>query len=173
MSASAWRGSSKRSAGSPPVMRSVPARLAATVLALGLLVVAAEVISVLRPASSIGVLTRLGLRSACHQIEDRCLTIGGVTMPACARCAGLHASALAGSLLALALLAARREPTQRKARAAVLVTAAMLGLDVVAGMTLASWDHPVLRAITGAAFGIACLIFLTAREQGNECNAPA
>lgn len=116
----------------------------------------------LGPEHPVGVAAQAAFAPTCHQRPERALAWAGRSLPACARCTGLHLSVSSGALLLL-LLPAARLPAARTLVAAGL---APMALDVVAGLCFASWDHPWLRLATGLVAGSALLLSLRARAGG-------
>ncbi len=76
-------------------------------------------------------------RLVCHRIPERVLSLGGVPMPVCSRCAGLW---VGFSLGALAAWPSFSMPTLRKV---LLLAAALLAVELV---TQDLGLHPILHA---------------------------
>lgn len=143
------RGPANRRSSPPPAVRA----LAAACLLTGLLLVSADVAGCAWPTPEVRSAVRAVMATSCHQRPDRSFRLAGRPFPACARCTGLHGAPLVAGL---ALLAPWPAGVRRlRARALVLAAAAVMGLDVIAGAVVPSWDWPVLRAATGLALGVA------------------
>lgn len=99
------------------------------------------------PLGAVGVALDASFMTMCHRMPERSLTIQGVLMPVCSRCAGIFAGVAVGALLALPAL------SRRAWRIAITVAAAAMLVDVV---TQDLGLHPVwhvTRLATGIAFG--------------------
>src|SRR4029079_16244389 len=97
---------------------------------------------------------RLVFRLLCHGIENRCLTIFGVPMPICARCAAIYVGLVAG-VAAFFVLPLFEE---RFVRVAMYVAAMPLAVDGISQAIGLRESTNGLRVITGfiaaSAFGI-------------------
>jgi uncharacterized membrane protein len=115
------------------------------------------------PAHPAAFAARRALAPSCHQREERSLRVAGTSLPACARCSGLHASGAVGGLLLLGLPRAR---AWRRPPSAALLGLALgpLLLDVVIGGLWPAWDHPWLRALTGLQAGAVLLVSVGLRS---------
>lgn len=94
----------------------------------------------------------LAFTPLCHRLTERTLTLAGVQMPLCSRCAGIFAGVALG-----ALVARPRIPLARW-RAIIAATGALLLLDVV---TQDLGLHPIwhlTRVLSGALFGYAIAV---------------
>jgi uncharacterized membrane protein len=101
----------------------------------------------------------------CHRMPTRTMTLAGVAMPLCSRCAGIFAGVAIGAIVAAPKLSSRAW------RWTITATGALMLLDVA---TQDLGVHPVwhvTRLATGAAFGYAiaaaCIQALR-REAGTE-----
>lgn len=103
------------------------------------------------PSVAAAVVYATGAR-ICHQRPDRSFWIHGQSMPVCARCTGLYASAALAAPLALFLAAGL---SGRRAR--YLVTAAALPTIISWGLEMAGLVHPpnMVRAIAALPLGFA------------------
>jgi uncharacterized membrane protein len=94
--------------------------------------------------------------SACHQRPDRSFLLYGLPLAVCARCTGIYAGAIWGSLLRL------------RARVALNACAAALALnciDVVSEMAGLHGNLPWLRLALGMALGAGCGALLASKLQ--------
>ncbi len=111
---------------------------------------------------------RLWFRVMCHGIESRCLTIFGVPMPICARCAAIYVGLLAGiaGFLILPML------EERMMRMMVLLSALPMAFDGITQAVRLRESTNDLRLITGfiAAFAFS-LWAMTAVEEGGRVRA--
>jgi uncharacterized membrane protein len=90
-------------------------------------------------------------RPVCHQIPDRCFTLGGHPLGVCGRCLGIYAGFLAGLLLYPVVRGFGRLALPRP-KAFVLATLP-LAADGLAGV-LGLWRSPIgLRFATGIVWG--------------------
>ena len=144
------------------------ARLLAVVLAVGsaLVLAAAAAPSVVDGATAER-LVRLPFRLLCHGIASRCLAIGGEPMSLCARCSGIFAGLISGSLLSLALAGRFRMP-------GIIATILLLPI-VLDGTSQAlglreSWN--TLRLATGFVAGAASIGWALASIAGNREQLP-
>ncbi len=85
----------------------------------------------------------------CHQSPESCLSIHGVAMPACARCAGIYSGMLCA--VALHFAAGRRWSL---GLIVLLSAAVLLAADVIAQAQGLYQSH-VARLVTGAGLGTA------------------
>ncbi len=89
-------------------------------------------------------------RFSCHQIPDRCLTIGGGKAPVCARCQAIYAGTfLAGFLVVLGI------PRRRPSGYWLLAAAIPIGLDGFTALLGLRESTAPLRLSTGFVWGIA------------------
>lgn len=99
------------------------------------------------PLGAVGVALDHLFVPMCHRMPERSLTLGGVMMPLCSRCAGIFAGMAAGAAIA------RPRFPMRVWRPLLVVLGALMAVDVAAqdlGL------HPVshsTRLATGLAFG--------------------
>lgn len=108
---------------------------------------------------------RMLFRLTCHGIARRCIELWGVPMPICARCAGIYAGLLAGSLLAVALPAIR----ERLMRRVLFAAAIPMAIDGLTQLTGLRESTNTLRIATGLLAGIAFGIWvLSAMRSGRE-----
>jgi uncharacterized membrane protein len=147
--------------GEPGTSGGGPRRVALLACLLGALLVALDLGASHAPAP-LSLVARRALAGSCHQDPARCFLVTGSRLPACARCVGLHAGILVGG----ALLAVRaRRPGGAGTHGALLVLGvAPLVVDVVLGVAVTGWDHPGLRAATGAAASASILLLLVPRR---------
>ena len=111
---------------------------------------------------------RVALAPTCHQRAERSLHVGHVALASCARCVGLHAGGLLGGLVLL--LWTNSVPS--RARALVLAATAVLMIDVAAG-ALTSWDHALIRLVTGLVFVVALALAAgSSLERGPQWRLP-
>jgi uncharacterized membrane protein len=102
-----------------------------------------------RPNSGVGDALDFMFITMCHRLPERTLSLAGVAMPVCSRCAGIFAGVAAGALVARPRISA---PAWRWAMTAGL---GLMGLDVA---TQDLGMHPVwhaTRLASGAIFGYA------------------
>lgn len=108
---------------------------------------------------------RLLFRLTCHGIARRCIELWDVPMPICARCAGIYAGLLAGSLLATLLPAIR----ERLMRGILFAAAIPMAVDGFTQLTGLRESTNALRIATGLLAGIAFGIWiLSAMRSGSE-----
>ena len=117
------------------------------------------------PLGSLGVALDAAFVTMCHRLPERTLTLAGVAMPVCSRCAGVFGGVALGALLVRPRLSARAW------RWIITAAAASMVLDVATqDLGLHPVWHPA-RLATGAAFGYAlgaaCVLALR-REAGME-----
>lgn len=87
----------------------------------------------------------------CHQIPERCFTLGGRPLAVCGRCLGIYAGFVAGLAL-YPFVRGFSRPALPKARTLVLMTSPM-ALDAAAGIA-GLWSSPgALRFATGFVWG--------------------
>lgn len=101
------------------------------------------------PLGAIGVALDAAFTTMCHRMPSRTLTLAGVAMPLCSRCAGVFAGLAVGALAAWPRLSAAAW------RAVITAAAGGMALDVV---TQDLGLHPVwhaARLASGLAFGYA------------------
>ena len=147
-------------------------RLACVLLLLaGLLLFALNLAPALLPrAGGLSVAARFAWAPTCHQRAERSLAIAGRPLGACARCTGLHASAVVGGLLLL-LSPRRRFGARWSSRAVALVGCVPLVVDAQVGMIVPTWDHPWLRLLTGVLAG--SMVFLSVGWCAGAARTPA
>lgn len=121
------------------------------------------------PLGRVGELIDLLFVPMCHRIPARTLYYAGVPMPLCSRCAGIFAG------LALGALIMRPRIDLARWRVVVVITTALMLLDVV---TQDLGVHPiwhVTRVATGLLFGyaIGAACLLAMRRAGDEEKALA
>jgi uncharacterized membrane protein len=127
---------------------------AATAAALLLGVLAAP--SLGRQAPLLALWIRWFYASACHQRPDRSFLLYGLPLAVCARCTGIYAGAIWGSLLRL------------RAQTVLLlcgVALAVNGVDVASEMTGLHGNLPWLRFALGMALGAGCGTLLAGKLQ--------
>ncbi|HEX5473184.1 MAG TPA: DUF2085 domain-containing protein [Vicinamibacterales bacterium] len=88
----------------------------------------------------------------CHQRPERSFALAGRTLPVCARCAGLYASAMIGGMLALAF--ARDAASSRQTR--LLLAAAAIPTVFTVAVERAGWMYPSNLARAIAAIPLGC-----------------
>jgi uncharacterized membrane protein len=110
------------------------------------------------PLGAVGVGLDAAFVTMCHRMPERTMTLAGVAMPLCSRCAGIFAGVAVGALVAAPRLSARAW------RWVVTATAALMAFDVA---TQDLGIHPVwhaTRLASGALFGYAiaaaCIVAL-------------
>jgi uncharacterized membrane protein len=137
----------------PPVReldaRVLPAVVRAAFVTAGVLPWLVTLLRAWLPLGSIGVALDALFVTMCHRLPERTLTLAGVAMPLCSRCAGVFAGAAVGALA----LRPRLEPAGW--RWAITAASAAMVLDVA---TQDLGLHPVwhaTRLATGFAFGYA------------------
>jgi len=115
------------------------------------------------PLGAFGVMLDACFVTMCHRMPERTLTLWGVAMPVCSRCAGVFAGAVLGAIVA------RPRLSGRGWRWMITLAGALMAADVA---TQDLGVHPVwhaARLATGALFGFAvaaaCVIALE-REAG-------
>ncbi|MDI3289194.1 DUF2085 domain-containing protein [Polyangium sp. 15x6] len=115
------------------------------------------------PLGEAGALLDAAFGAICHRIPERTLTLAGVAMPVCSRCAGIFAGAAAGALVA--------RPALSPGAWRLWMIAASLAMlaDVVArGAGLYPGCHAA-RLATGFSFGYtiaAACVDMLRRERG-------
>ncbi len=160
----------------PPPMRPMRALRALRALFVGV-GLAPWVIPLLRawlPLGAVGVGLDAAFVTMCHRMPERTLTLAGVAMPLCSRCAGIFAGMALGALAAWPPLSARAW------RWAITVAAGLMALDVA---TQDLGLHPVwhaTRLASGGLFGYAvaaaCMVALrreAAAKAGATCDRPS
>ena len=119
------------------------------------------------PLGRAGELLDLFFLPMCHRLPERTLTLAGVSMPLCSRCAGIFAGLALGALIL--------RPRVEIARWKILVAAAgaLMLLDVV---TQDLGVHPIWHAtriasglLFGYAIAVACLLAM--RSAAGEAGA--
>ena len=121
----------------------------------------------LLPLGRAGELLDLFFLPMCHRLPERTLTLAGVVMPLCSRCAGIFAG------LALGALILRPRVEIARWRILVAVAGALMLLDVV---TQDLGVHPIwhgTRIASGLLFGyaIAAACLLAMRSAAGETEA--
>jgi uncharacterized membrane protein len=115
------------------------------------LIISPAVESMLGGSGVMGAFARLAFYKLCHQLPERCLWLGGVCLPVCARCAGIFAGFFLGWLIW------RFFPEERRDRpVSNLVLIIGLGPMVVDGLmnTLGLVSSPgLIRFGAGLLFG--------------------
>ena len=100
----------------------------------------------------------------CHQIAARSFLIGGEPLSVCARCTGIYAGFLFGSLglVASALVRRGREGAAHRAPSGALLALAALpsALELVAGRSGLHTASAVSRALAGSLFGAVCALYV-------------
>ncbi|HDT13364.1 MAG TPA: DUF2085 domain-containing protein, partial [Candidatus Aminicenantes bacterium] len=123
--------------------------LLGTILWLGAIVLAPWLS--LRGASGPARVIYAAFAPLCHQIPDRCFTLGGHPLPVCGRCLGIYAGFAAGLSLYPWIRGFSRVALP-DVRLFLLLTLPM-AVDAVAGLA-GLWTSPIwLRAATGLAWG--------------------
>ncbi len=118
-------------------------------VAAGLFPWAVTLLRAALPLGVVGVALDALFVTVCHRLPERTLSLAGVAMPVCSRCAGIFAGVAVGALAAWPRAPARRW------RAAITAAGAALFVDVVTqDLGLHPPWHPV-RLATGLAFGYA------------------
>lgn len=103
------------------------------------------------PRDGVAAILHHGFSRICHQLETRSFFIGGHPLPVCARCTGIYAGFLSGSLLAFAGGFSVRVPGAALWAVASLPMAA----DVLLGVS-GVWEGTLFsHAGTGSVFGAA------------------
>lgn len=133
--------------------------------ALALPVVAATAVTMAQSAGADGSWLRLPFRLVCHGIEERCLLVGGVPMPICARCTALYAGGLAGIALCAGIGPLRRRLMPTWILALAVLPLALDGTTQAAGLRLSTNG---LRVATGLLAGCAFLIWVMQRVDRTE-----
>jgi uncharacterized membrane protein len=115
------------------------------------------------PLGAVGAGLDAAFVTMCHRMPERTMTLAGVAMPLCSRCAGIFAGVAVGAIVAAPRLSARAW------RWAVTATAALMALDVA---TQDLGVHPVwhaTRLASGALFGyaIAAACILALRREAS------
>ncbi|MCC6646961.1 MAG: DUF2085 domain-containing protein [Polyangiaceae bacterium] len=115
--------------------------LRAVVFAAG----AAPFVALLAPWSA-GTLSQV-LSTLCHQLPERTLTVGGVAMVVCSRCAGVYAGVMLGALWPMPV------PLFARLRPLLIAVAALAVLDVaLQDLHLLPVGH-ARRVVTGLLLG--------------------
>jgi uncharacterized membrane protein len=129
--------------------RVLPAVARAAFVAAGVIPWIVPLLRAWPPLQSIGAALDAVFVTMCHRLPERTLTLAGVAMPLCSRCAGVFAGSAVGALVLRPLL------TPAAWRWAITAAAAAMVLDVA---TQDLGLHPVwhvTRLATGFAFGYA------------------
>jgi uncharacterized membrane protein len=129
--------------------RVLPGVARAVFVAVGVLPWAVPLLRAWLPLGSVGVGLDAIFVTMCHRIPERTLTLAGVAMPLCSRCAGVFAGVAAGALALWPRL------SRRAWRWAITAACGGMVLDVA---TQDLGLHPVwhaTRLATGFAFGYA------------------
>jgi uncharacterized membrane protein len=85
----------------------------------------------------------------CHQLPDRCLFIGQLPMPVCARCLAIY-----GGALVLCVTVLLKRPVQPWPLKAYGILLSLIILEVIAGKVFALPSSAILRMISGFISGI-------------------
>jgi len=100
----------------------------------------------------------------CHQIAARSFLIGGEPLSVCARCTGIYAGFLLGSLglLALALARRGREVVPQRAPSGALLALAAVpsALELIAEMSGMHVASGASRALAGSMFGAVSVLYV-------------
>lgn len=99
----------------------------------------------------------------CHQRPERSFTLGGASLPVCARCTGLYVGALvAGGLLLVRGRTHGGDPATDASRGRAVLGLGLLPnlLTLVAEWSTGSAPSNALRAAAGAALGLAVMYVL-------------
>jgi uncharacterized membrane protein len=129
--------------------RVLPGAARAAFVALGVLPWVVPLLRAWLPLGPLGVSLDAMFVTMCHRIPERTLTLAGVAMPLCSRCAGVFAGVAAGALVLWPRLSGRGW------RWAITAACGGMLLDVA---TQDLGLHPVwhaARLATGFAFGYA------------------
>jgi len=87
----------------------------------------------------------------CHQVRDRCFTLGGQPLAVCGRCLGIYGGFLAGLLLYPVVRGFGRPALPRPAT--LILSTIPVAIDGLAGV-LGLWHSPIgLRFATGIVWG--------------------
>jgi uncharacterized membrane protein len=153
-----------------PDARVLPGFARVSFVALGLLPWAIPLLRAWLPLGAFGEGLDAAFVTMCHRMPERTLTLAGVAMPVCSRCAGVFAGITLGALVLRPRLSAAAW------RWAITAGVALMMLDVA---TQDLGVHPVwhvTRLASGAAFGYAlaaaCVLALK-REAGEELPVPS
>ena len=134
---------------SPADATSLPGMARAAFVGAGVLPWIVPLLRAWLPLGSVGVWLDAIFVTMCHRIPERTLTLAGVAMPLCSRCAGVFAGVAVGALALWPRLAARGW------RWVITAAAGGMAIDVA---TQDLGLHPVwhaTRLATGFAFGYA------------------
>jgi uncharacterized membrane protein len=135
--------------GRPVDGRVLPSVARVAFVAVGLLPWVLPLLRAWLPLGALGVALDASFVTMCHRMPERTLTLAGVAMPLCSRCAGVFGG------VALGALVLRPQLSARAWRWVITAAAAGMLLDVA---TQDLGLHPVwhvTRLASGAAFGYA------------------
>jgi uncharacterized membrane protein len=152
-----------------PDARVLPGFARASFVVLGVVPWVVPLLRAWLPLGAFGAGLDAAFVTMCHRMPERTLTLAGVAMPVCSRCAGVFAGVAVGALLLRPRLSAAAW------RWVITATVALMALDVA---TQDLGVHPVwhaTRLLTGALFGYAlaaaCVLALQ-REATEETADP-
>jgi uncharacterized membrane protein len=112
------------------------------------------------PLGRAGIALDLVFVPMCHRLPERTLTLAGMPMPLCSRCAGVFAGVALGALVMRPLLPPARS------RWLIAAAGALMALEVV---TQDAGLHPIwhpTRLLTGLLFGYALAVTCVAALRG-------
>jgi len=125
--------------------------VAAMLAAIATVILSASLICTWAIAHGASMRWRLAFRLFCHGIPDRCISIWGVPMPICARCAAIYAG-LAVSLIIFFVLPRMSELA---ARVMLMIAVTPLAVDGLTQLARLRQSTNALRMATGVTAGIA------------------
>jgi len=125
--------------------------VAAMLAAIATVILSASLICTWAIAHGASMRWRLAFRLFCHGIPDRCISIWGVPMPICARCAAIYAG-LAVSLIIFFVLPRMSELA---ARVTLMIAVTPLAVDGLTQLARLRQSTNALRMATGVTAGIA------------------
>ena len=132
-------------------MKRDSAIVAAMLAAIATVILSASLICTWAIAHGASMRWRLAFRLFCHGIPDRCISIWGVPMPICARCAAIYAG-LAVSLIIFFVLPRMSELA---ARVTLMIAVTPLAVDGLTQLARLRQSTNALRMATGVTAGIA------------------
>ena len=132
-------------------MKRDSAIVAAMLAAIATVILSASLICTWAIAHGASMRWRLAFRLFCHGIPDRCISIWGVPMPICARCAAIYAG-LAVSLIIFFVLPRMSELA---ARVMLMIAVTPLAVDGLTQLARLRQSTNALRMATGVTAGIA------------------
>ena len=132
-------------------MKRDSAIVAAMLAAIATVILSASLICTWAIAHGASMRWRLAFRLFCHGIPDRCISIWGVPMPICARCAAIYAG-LAVSLIIFFVLPRMSELA---ARVMLMIAVTPLAVDGLTQLARLRQSTNGLRMATGVTAGIA------------------